>query len=124
MDHLMTETQSLHARTKAYARDSSWRSWWFVLSTVFLVAAAVAGTFPAFPMLPRVICSGLAGLLMIRLFVIYHDQQHRAILPKSRLAAIFMRFVGICMLCPSAVWRSSHDYHHSHNCKLRSASIG
>ncbi|MGH7991771.1 MAG: fatty acid desaturase family protein, partial [Limisphaerales bacterium] len=51
-------------------------------------------------------------------------QQHRAILPNSRLAAIFMRFVGICMLCPSAVWRSSHDYHHSHNCKLRSASIG
>jgi omega-6 fatty acid desaturase (delta-12 desaturase) len=61
---------------------------------------------------------------MVRLFVIYHDQQHRAILPKSRPAAILMRFLGICLLCPNAVWRSSHDYHHSHNCKLRSASIG
>ena len=28
----------------------------------------------------------LSGLLMVRLFVIYHDQQHRAILPKSRTA--------------------------------------
>ncbi len=61
---------------------------------------------------------------MVRLFVIYHDQQHHAILPKSRIAAILMRVVGICLLCPSAVWRSSHDYHHTHNCKLRSAHIG
>ena len=75
-------------------------------------------------MLLRIVFSGLAGLLMVRLFVIFHDQQHRAILPKSRLAAILMRLIGICMICPSAVWRSSHDYHHSHNSKLRSAHIG
>jgi acyl-lipid omega-6 desaturase (Delta-12 desaturase) len=35
-----------------------------------------------------------------------------------------MRFIGIGLICPNAVWRSSHDYHHSHNCKLRSANIG
>lgn len=67
---------------------------------------------------------GVTGLLLVRLFVIYHDHQHRAILPKSRPAAILMRFLGICIICPNAVWRSSHDYHHSHNCKLRSAHIG
>jgi len=61
---------------------------------------------------------------MVRLFVIYHDQQHHAILPKSKLAGIFMRLFGICFICPSAVWRRSHDYHHTHNCKLRSANIG
>jgi len=61
---------------------------------------------------------------MVRLFVIYHDHQHHAILPRSRVAAILMRLLGVCMLCPSAVWRSSHDYHHTHNCKLRSAHIG
>jgi omega-6 fatty acid desaturase (delta-12 desaturase) len=66
----------------------------------------------------------LAGLLTVRLFVIYHDQQHRAILPKSRLAEFFMRLYGIWVLCPSSIWRSSHDYHHAHNSKLRSAHIG
>ncbi|HEV2330347.1 MAG TPA: fatty acid desaturase [Verrucomicrobiae bacterium] len=91
---------------------------------MFFLATAVAGTFPMMPMPLRIICSGLAGLLMVRLFVIYHDHQHHAILAKSRVAAILMRLLGIGMLCPSAVWRSSHDYHHTHNCKLRSAHIG
>jgi omega-6 fatty acid desaturase (delta-12 desaturase) len=121
---MIKPVQTLHARTKVYARDDSWKSWWCILSTAFLLAAAIAGTFPILPMPLRIICSGLAGLLMVRLFVIYHDQQHHSILPHSRLAAIFMRLFGICFLCPSAVWRSSHDYHHTHNCKLRSANIG
>jgi omega-6 fatty acid desaturase (delta-12 desaturase) len=116
--------QTLHARTKVYARDSSWKSWWYILSTAFLVAAAIAGTFPILPLPLRIACSGLAGLLMVRLFVIYHDQQHHSILPRSRLAAVLMRLLGICLICPSAIWRSSHDYHHTHNCKLRSANIG
>jgi acyl-lipid omega-6 desaturase (Delta-12 desaturase) len=120
----MIQTQTLHARTKSYARDYSWKSWWCILSTMFLLAAAVAGTFPIVPLALRIVCSGLAGLLIVRLFVIYHDHQHRAILPRSRLAAVLMRVVGVCLACPSAVWRSSHDYHHSHNCKLRSANIG
>jgi acyl-lipid omega-6 desaturase (Delta-12 desaturase) len=120
----MTQTQTIYALTKPYARDDFWKSWWHVLSAIGLLGAAVAGTFPFLPIWLRIICSGLAGLLIVRLFVIYHDHQHRAILPKSRPAAILMRLIGICLLCPSAVWRSSHDYHHSHNCKLRSANIG
>jgi acyl-lipid omega-6 desaturase (Delta-12 desaturase) len=120
----MIQAQTLYVRTKPYARDYSWKSWWCVLSTIFLLAAAFAGTLPVLPIPLRMVCSGLAGLLIVRLFVIYHDQQHRAILPKSRLASIFMRLLGICLICPSAVWRSSHDYHHTHNCKLRSANIG
>jgi omega-6 fatty acid desaturase (delta-12 desaturase) len=84
----------------------------------------MVGTLPFVPLAGRIACCILAGLLIVRLFVIYHDQQHRSILPKSRPAAVFMRLVGICLVCPNAVWRSSHDYHHSHNCKLRTASIG
>jgi omega-6 fatty acid desaturase (delta-12 desaturase) len=71
-----------------------------------------------------VVCSVLAGLLVLRLFVIYHDQQHHAILPKSRLAEYFMRAFGVMSLSPSSIWRASHNYHHKHNSKLRSAHIG
>jgi omega-6 fatty acid desaturase (delta-12 desaturase) len=35
-----------------------------------------------------------------------------------------MRIFGILTLSPSSVWRSSHNYHHNHNSKLRSAHIG
>jgi omega-6 fatty acid desaturase (delta-12 desaturase) len=56
--------------------------------------------------------------------VIYHDQQHRAILPRSGAAEFLMRLYGIWILCPSSIWRSSHDYHHAHNSKLRGSNIG
>jgi acyl-lipid omega-6 desaturase (Delta-12 desaturase) len=120
----MKTVQSLHARTKAYARDNPWRSWWHIASASLLLTAATAGTLPILPIPGRIICSLFSGLLMVRLFVIYHDQQHHAILPNSRLAEFFMRLYGIWVLCPSTIWRSSHDYHHAHNCKLRSAHIG
>jgi omega-6 fatty acid desaturase (delta-12 desaturase) len=120
----MKNTDTLHARTKAFARDNPWKSWWYVLSTAFLLAAASAGTLPVLPMAGRIVCALLSGLLMVRLFVIYHDQQHRAILAKSRVAELFMRVYGLWVLCPSSIWRSSHDYHHAHNSKLRSSYIG
>jgi omega-6 fatty acid desaturase (delta-12 desaturase) len=114
----------LHARTKAFAKDNAVKSWWLVLSTTFLLIVADLGTFPCFPIAARVFFSLLTGLLIVRHFVIYHDQQHRAILPKSRLADLYMRMYGILVLCPSSIWRASHDYHHAPNSKLRSAYIG
>lgn len=35
-----------------------------------------------------------------------------------------MRVFGILILAPSSIWKSSHNYHHNHNSKLRSAHIG
>jgi acyl-lipid omega-6 desaturase (Delta-12 desaturase) len=110
--------------TKRYAVDFPVRSWWHVLSTGFLLMAALAGThwspFPA----GRLVCSVLSGLVALRFFVIYHDQQHHAILPRSRAAEVLMRVFGIFALSASSVWRSSHNHHHSHNSKLRGSHIG
>jgi omega-6 fatty acid desaturase (delta-12 desaturase) len=120
----MTVPQTLYIRTKPYARDFSWKSWWCILSTTFFLAAALTGTFPILPFPLRVLCSVLTGLLMVRLFVIYHDQQHRSILPRSYLADFFMRLYGMWALSPSSIWRSSHDHHHAHNSRLRGSNIG
>lgn len=70
------------------------------------------------------VCSIFAGLLMLRMFVIYHDQQHQAILPRSRLAGGLMRIFGILVLSPGSIWQSSHNHHHAHNSKLRGSHIG
>src|ERR1043166_4933796 len=110
--------------TKPFAKDQPLRSWWCVLSTAFLLLSALAGTIWNFHPLAKIVCSILAGLLVLRLFVIYHDQQHHAILPRSLLAEIFMRAFGILALSPSTVWRSSHNHHHNHNSKLRGSQIG
>lgn len=120
----MKTGKDLILATKPYAIDVTARSWWYFLSTALLLAAAVTGTLWNFHLSGKLVCGVLAGLLMLRLFVIYHDQQHHAILPKSRLAEWLMRGFGILSLSPSSIWRSSHNYHHKHNSKLRSAHIG
>ena len=110
--------------TKPYAVDSSAKSWAHVLSTGALLALALAGTLWNFHLAGKLACSLLAGLLYLRFFVIYHDQQHEAILPRSRLAEGLMRVFGILILSPSSVWKSSHNHHHNHNSKLRGSHIG
>ena len=120
----MRTGKELILATKPYAADSSARSWVYVLSTAGLLACALAGTLWGSYLVGKLVCSFLAGLLYLRFFVIYHDQQHQAILPRSRLAEGLMQVFGILILSPSSVWRSSHNHHHNHNSKLRGAHIG
>lgn len=120
----MRSGRELILATRAYAHDSALRSWWHILSTTFLLIGSLAGTLSHFHPAVRIACSVLAGLLILRMFVIYHDQQHHALLDRSRVAEVFMRIFGIYALAASSVWRSSHDYHHKHNSKLRGAHIG
>src|ERR1035441_10125988 len=120
----MRTGKELILATKPYAVDSSVRSWAHVLSTGLLLAVALAGTLWNFHLAGKLVCSLLAGLLYLRFFVIYHDQQHEAILPRSRLAEGLMRVFGVLILSPSSVWKSSHNHHHNHNSKLRGSHIG
>jgi omega-6 fatty acid desaturase (delta-12 desaturase) len=120
----MRTGKDLVLATKNYANDDTARSWWYVLSTAALLAAAWAGTWWNFPLPVRIVCSLATGLLLLRMFVIYHDQQHHAILPRSRAAEVFMRAYGLLAISPSSVWRSSHNHHHSHNSRLRGSHIG
>jgi acyl-lipid omega-6 desaturase (Delta-12 desaturase) len=110
--------------TKPYATDSPVRSWAYLISTAVLLACAVTGTLWNVHLAAKILCSLLAGLLYLRLFVIYHDQQHEAILRHSRLAEGLMRVFGILILSPSSVWKSSHNHHHNHNSRLRGSHIG
>jgi len=120
----MRTGKALVLATKPFAVDHTLRSWWCILSTGALLLAALAGAFLEFHPAVRLACSVAAGLLILRFFVIYHDQQHHAILPRSRLAEGLMRVFGVYALSPSSVWRSSHNHHHNHNSKLRGSHIG
>ena len=120
----MRTGKELILATKPYAEESPVRSWWYVVSTAFLLAVSLAGTVWNFHWAGKVVCSVFAGLLILRFFVIYHDQQHRAILSHSRLAESLMKIFGILVLSPSSIWQSSHNHHHTHNSKLRGSHIG
>jgi len=110
--------------TAPFAKENTKKSWWVILSSLTYLALAIVGTFPFWGWPFRLVCSLLAGLLIVRVFVIYHDHQHRAILPKSKLAERLMSVVGVLTLAPSSTWKHSHDAHHAHNSKLHGNDLG
>jgi len=120
----MRTGKELILATKEFAKDNSTKSWWAILSTAVLVVFVLSGSAVNFHWLAQLFCSVLAGLLMVRLFVIYHDHQHNAILPKSKAAKKLMQAIGIFAITPTSIWTHSHNHHHNHNSKLRSAHIG
>lgn len=120
----MRTGKDLILATKPFTADNPLKSWWCILSTGALLVAFMAGTIWNHSLLGRFVCSVLSALLILRFFVIYHDQQHHAILPNSRLGETLMRLFGIFILSPSSVWRSSHNHHHNHNSKLKGSHIG
>lgn len=120
----MLEGKDLILATKPYASEFREKSWLYTLSTLFFLLLSLTATLLAPYLLLKIAASILSGLLIVRMFVIYHDHQHHAILNKSKLADVIMSLFGIYVLAPTSIWKRSHDYHHKHNSKLFSASIG
>lgn len=110
--------------TKPFARETPWKSWVYSISTLLILTALFAGIYFLENPYLRIACSIGAGLTMVRMFVIYHDHQHHTILHRNPIANMIFKSYGIFILAPASIWKRSHDYHHNHNCKLFSASIG
>jgi omega-6 fatty acid desaturase (delta-12 desaturase) len=110
--------------TKPFAKEIRARSWFHTISTLTLLFLSLGGTLLIPILALKLACSVFAGLLLIRMFIIYHDHQHHSILTNSPAAEVIMTFVGMYMLSPTSIWKRSHDHHHNHNSKLFSASIG
>ena len=93
-------------------------------STLALLAATIGlACLPiAWPW--RLLSSIVAGGLLVRTFIVYHDYAHGAILAKSRLAKTVMTGIGWAMLTPLKSWRRSHNHHHAHVGKLSETSTG
>lgn len=118
------EGKDLILATKPFAKEIRTRSWSLTLTALGCLVLAYFGIALLPFLFLRVLCSILAGLLLVRMFVIYHDHQHHTILAHSFTAQVIMKAFGIFMLSPASIWKRSHDHHHKHNSKLFSASIG
>jgi acyl-lipid omega-6 desaturase (Delta-12 desaturase) len=121
---IMLVGKDLILATKPFAKEIRSKSWLYLISTILFLALSLSATvlIPVFVL--RIFFSILAGLLMVRMFIIYHDHQHHSILMHSRLANIIMTGFGFFILSPTSIWKRSHDHHHNNNSKLFSASIG
>jgi acyl-lipid omega-6 desaturase (Delta-12 desaturase) len=120
----MRTHKELLIATKAYARESRALSWWHFLSTLGVMGLLLAVICSELPLWLRIPTSVALGLVIVRVFVLYHDHQHGAILSGSRLADWMMRGIGLLILSPSSGWKRSHDHHHAHNSKLSGPNVG
>ncbi|WP_301923927.1 fatty acid desaturase [Ferruginibacter sp.] len=116
--------KNLILATKPFAKEIRSKSWFHATSTLALLILALGGSLAVPGIILKLLCSVIAGLLLIRMFIIYHDYQHHTILTHSPVAEVIMTVFGMYMLSPASIWKRSHDHHHNHNSKLFSASIG
>ena len=102
--------------SKHYAHENRLTSWWCFWSTLGLfVALIVMSSSDYFSITTNLSASVLAGFVLVRLFVIYHDFFHGAILKDSRLAYWILFIFGLVILSPAPSWKHSHDHHHKRN---------
>lgn len=121
----MRTGRELIAASKAFTGENRTRSWIEIVMTLVLTAVVFISLFiPQIPLLVKFVLSFVCSLFYVRLFVIYHDYQHNAILQRSPLATVIMHAIGIYLLAPQTIWKRSHDYHHNNNSKLTISGIG
>src|SRR6185503_50642 len=105
----MRTGKELLLASKEFAHENRVRSWSEILITLVLTGAVLAATLSeSIPLVLRGVCSITCGLLYVRMFVIYQDYQHRALLQGSAVVRILMNAVGIYLLAPQTIWIRSH----------------
>ncbi len=121
----MRTGKELIAASKQFATENRLRSWIEVFSTIILAGVLLTGiALQSIPLWGHIILSICCGLTYMRLFVIYHDYQHRAILQRSTSAEWLMKSMGIYLLAPETIWKRTHEHHHNNNSKLTISGIG
>lgn len=111
--------------SKDFAEEHRARSWWCFWSSLSLLALLVTiACAPWFSLLANISASILAGFLIVRVFVIFHDFFHGAILQRSYVAYSIMYLFGMLVLSPARSWKHTHDHHHVHNSNHFGAQLG
>lgn len=90
----------------------------FLTLFALIAIAADAGYYLAFGATP------LAGLFLLRLFIIQHDCGHGAFLRSRKSNDWLGRAMGVFTLTPYDCWRRSHALHHAATGNLDARGIG
>ncbi|MEQ9422817.1 MAG: fatty acid desaturase [Cyclobacteriaceae bacterium] len=111
-------------KINAFAKETPGLSWIYFLSTMLLVVSSLLLAYLTSTLLLGILFSVLSGLLLSRLFVIYHDFRHQAILRNSTIAEMLMTVIGWLLLAPKSIWDESHNHHHDNNSKFSTIVLG
>jgi acyl-lipid omega-6 desaturase (Delta-12 desaturase) len=116
--------KALMDATRPLTTESRQRSWFELVFTSTLIASLVAVGWSAAPWPVRLLSSIIAGLTTVRLFIVYHDFMHLAVLKKSKVARAVLYAYGVLVMTPPRAWRASHNYHHANTAKIVGSHVG
>ncbi|MFN3191771.1 MAG: fatty acid desaturase family protein [Aureliella sp.] len=120
----MRTGKELLIASKDFATEHRLLSWWYLWSTLCLLCLLLLIAASPVHLIARVFASLLSGFVCVRMFIIFHDYQHRAILRNSKIAGLIFWFYGILVLSPPSVWNRSHSDHHKNNSKNFGFNVG
>lgn len=111
---------------KAFAAPSAARSAWELAATLVPFLAIVAATLWAVSAgyWAAMLATPVAGLLLLRLFVIQHDCGHGAFLASRAGNDWTGRLLGVLTFTPYDCWRHSHAVHHASTGNLDARGYG
>lgn len=124
MKSFTDEQKTLLRKAKPYAVEDEKRSVREVVASIVpffaltTIAALADSTLISAP------CSFIAGLVLMRIFCLYHDYMHGAILRNKKWASPLFSFFSILLLTPKNVWKETHNYHHTNNMRRGATHIG
>lgn len=105
-----------NARLKQYATPSLSRSSWQLVNSIvpyvalnIAMAWLLASGVSYWWLIPL---SALGGLLMVRLFILFHDCTHLSFFKSKRANAIWGHFLGVLTYTPFYTWQHEHNMHH------------
>ncbi len=116
--------KALIEASKPFTDEDLVKSWTHLVVVVLVIAAstAAAALLPLWPL--RLIAAVVSGLSIVRMFILYHDFMHGAVLRGSRLAKWVLGLYGMLVLAPPKVWKETHNYHHAHTAQIVGSHIG
>ncbi|MBL8743506.1 MAG: fatty acid desaturase [Myxococcales bacterium] len=116
--------KALIEASKDFTGESLAKSWAHLIVVMLVIAATttVAAVAPYWPV--RLLAAIVSGLSIVRMFIVYHDFMHGALLRGSRVAKWILGLYGMLVLAPPRVWKETHNYHHAHTAQIIGSHIG
>lgn len=110
--------------TRPFTEENRAKGWLAVISSFALLYGLTAGAMfaPWWPL--RLVLGLVTGLMYVRVFCLFHDFQHGALLRQSKPAELLFWLFGTSMLTTPSVWKETHNYHHAHTAKIIGSHIG
>lgn len=120
------EPKKLVSQLKPFAKANTARSVWELATTIVplfgliwaMLAMIDVGHYIAVALAP------LAGLLLLRTFIIQHDCGHDAFFPKRSGNDWVGRALGVLTFTPYDCWKRSHTLHHASTGNLDARGFG